>query len=94
MYKVVSAMHTRLSVAPGEKGGKFHDTLVSNVQDMIALVPKLNLTNDPEITRISVEMSALTKVSPDTLRSSVEVRAATAAKAAAIAKSMAAYIGA
>lgn len=92
MYKVVGNMQERLAVPVGEKGGKFHDTLVTNVQDLIELLPKLNLTNDPDIARAAQEMSALVQHPAETLRQSEEVRKATCAKAAALAKRMSQYV--
>lgn len=92
MHKVVTNMQERLSVPVGEKGGKFHDTLVSNVQDLLELMPKLNLTNDPEIAQMGRDMTALVAHPAETLRQSPDAREATRAKAAALAKRMAQYV--
>lgn len=93
MYGVVSAMQARLDVPIGEKGGKFHDSLVDNVAELVRMMPNLNLLNDPEITEIAAEMKALTKYPAETLRVLPEARSITAERAAALAAKMASYVG-
>lgn len=88
MHEVVSNMAQRLA----DPTQKFHNTLVSNIADMQAMVQRLNLTNDPEITRMSSAMAQLIEHGPETLRTAPEVRAATAAKAAELAHRMASYV--
>ncbi len=92
MHTVVSAMSDRLSVPHGEKGGKFRDTLVDNIEELLERVPKLNLTGDPEIEKLSADMQALI-CQPETLRADPVVRAEKAAKAKALAARMSAYVG-
>lgn len=97
MYKVVANMQERLSVPLDEKGkaakgGKFHDTLVTNVAELIELLPRLNLTNDPNIDAAAKAMMGLVQHPAETLRVSPEAREATRAKAAALAKKMAQYV--
>jgi hypothetical protein len=93
MYGVVTAMQARLEIPIGEKGGKFHDSLVDNVAELLAILPNLNLLNDPEITTMSSEMKSLTKYPAETLRISPEARSVTAERAAALAAKMACYVG-
>lgn len=60
----------------------FRDTLVSNVRDLVALIPALNITGDPEITKIADLMSAALCVhDPDILRTSEVARDQTATAA-------------
>lgn len=97
MHKVVTNMQERLAVPLDEKGkpqkgGKFHDTLVTNVAELVELLPRLNLTNDPEIARMATDMGQLVAFPAETLRVSPEARSATQAKAAALAKRMAQYL--
>lgn len=92
MHEVVSKMQERLAIPAGEKGGKFHDTLVSNVAELVELLPKLNLTNDPEIDALGKAMGQLVQVPAETLRTSPEAREVTRKKAAELAKRMAQYV--
>lgn len=92
MHTAVSNMQARLSVPAGTKGGKFHDTLVSNVQDIVDLLPKLNLTNDPAIAQMGRDLAQLVMHPAETLRISPDARAATQLKAAALVKQMAQYV--
>lgn len=92
MSKVVVAMQERLSIPHGEKGGKFHDTLVENIRDIVDKVPTLNLTGDVVLTQVAKEMEDLL-VAPDALRTDPDLRAAKAAKAKLLAERMSTYIG-
>lgn len=92
MHKVATAMSERLAIPHGAPGGKFHDTLVDNIADLLVRVPALNLTNDPEIVKMTDEMRELL-CQPDMLRLDPDVRAVKAAKAAALSARMAAFVG-
>lgn len=92
MHKVAAAMSERLAIPHGAPGGKFHDTLVDNIADLLKRVPALNLTGDPEIDRISDEMRGLL-CQPETLRVDPDARADKAEKARLLAKRMAAFVG-
>lgn len=93
MHSVVSAMQARLDVPIGEKGGKFHDSLVDNVSELVTLMPRLNLLNDPEITTMSNALQQLTKYPAETLRLSPEARSVTAERAAELIARMSGYVG-
>jgi hypothetical protein len=77
--EVVTNMHTRLS----DKDAKFRDSLVENARELVAILPALNITGDPELTKIGIEIEGLL-LSPDRLRHDPGKRAETADKAAAI----------
>lgn len=79
----VKHMHERLS----EKDAKFHDTLVSNIDDLIFVLPKLNFTNDESINNLTVDLKQLF-VNVDQLRSDQEFRQQIAKKAYEILKKM------
>lgn len=49
LFEVVSHMADRLLAAA--EGGRLHDSVLTNVQDTIAILPKLNFLDDPQITR-------------------------------------------
>lgn len=92
LHTVVTAMQTRLEVGTDGKPLKFHDTLVSNIEDLLAKVPQLNLTGDPAITTMTEEMQALIAFQPATLREDLTVRSDVARKAADLAKRMACFV--
>ena len=82
---VVENMVERLKVygqpltdAQGNETGKkafFLDTLVTNISDLIEVVPILNVTGDPEIARAAERISnELTQFSPEVLRRSTTTR--------------------
>lgn len=62
----------------------FRDTLTGNLVDLLALVPDLNLTDDPAITSLAKSAEALVEFDPDTLREDPIARANVAEKAANI----------
>lgn len=94
----VGAMAEKLAAFKPAKGkgekseGVFRNTLVSNVADLIALLPSLNITNDPKLAAITGQMQALVKYDADTLRENADLRQDVAAKAQAILDDVSAYI--
>lgn len=56
-----------------DKDGIFRDSLFSNLQDIINLLPKLNVTNDSAINDICDEMKSLV-VDPDSVRQNSSLR--------------------
>lgn len=84
----VSHMHEKLS----DNEGKFHNTLVSNIEELIALLPRLNFTNDPNIDQVIADMNTLV-VDPDILRNQATARSRTAQEAKAILDKVCDYFG-
>jgi hypothetical protein len=83
LLKPVTAMAERLS----SPDSVFRDSLVENVKEMTALIPELNLTNDPELAKAAELIEKqLGELSPDTLRESKVQRKAAAEKANEILK--------
>ncbi len=82
----LSSMVSRL----GDKDAIFRDSLVNNIQDLIGLLPKLNLSNDPAINNTVKEMERLL-VSPEALRTNTLLRQKTADEAQAILSKMQGY---
>lgn len=76
---VVSKMTERL----GNEKSPLYDSLITNARELVALLPALNLTNDPELNAIAAELQAIL-VPIDRLRQDKRLRADTAAKADAI----------
>lgn len=90
LHEGVSKLVQRL----GDPDAIFRDTLITNLRDLCSLLPRLNLTNDPELenTRLAVE-EKLASCDPQLLRHDAAVRARVAAEAAKIQQTMAAYMG-
>jgi hypothetical protein len=56
--------------------GTFRDTLVTNLKEMVDLLPSLNITNDPALNQIGARVKAsLLQHSAETLRESETIRA-------------------
>jgi len=80
----------KMAAALKDPNRRFHDSLVGNVIDIVSILPKLNMTDDPDLIRMTQEVrESLTKVSPQTLRDDADVRAEQAKRADKIAKMMA-----
>jgi hypothetical protein len=78
----------------GEKTqGKFTDTLVENVRDLVAVLPAFNLTNDPTLSEITVRLkSDLCTFEAQELRDDSRLREQTAASAQAILDDVSAFL--
>jgi hypothetical protein len=88
LYDVVSKAHERLS----DPRNKFHDTLVSNAQELCALLPSLNIADDPHLETLRQELEgSLCRHTPDSLRQPGHTRSQTAAKMADIMAKMGAF---
>lgn len=77
LHTVVLAMRDKLkeySVTTDASGklkteNHFRDTLVTNIRDLCKLLPRLNVTNDPDLARLCAEAAeSLGKIEPDSLR--------------------------
>jgi hypothetical protein len=92
LYEVVKAAADKLSVPIGEDGSIFRDSLIGNVRDLVAILPDLNITNDPNLDEMVEQVkSALIHRRPDTLRTDAATRALAAQDAKSILDTMAAY---
>jgi len=91
LHKVVECMVERLS----KKDAVFRDTLIGNAQELVDLLPKLNLTEDPELEKMRRNVEEkLCVYAPDELRENPEIRKAAAEDASGILEAMSAYMGA
>lgn len=71
---------------------KFHDTLISNLQDVVNLIPNLNVMDDANLESVRRRCEVLTAHSPQTLREDTIVRAEVAKQAREISEIMDAYM--
>ena len=95
MYEAVSHMSERLSAYKVTGNGvehPFRDSIVTNLIKLVDVMPKLNVTSDPELERLTEDVRSALLVDPAELRSSDSVRIETAAKAGKIADAMASYM--
>lgn len=71
------------------------DSLIENIAEICALLPRLNVTDNPDLesARVKVE-TAIAKMKPDDLRENPKERQDAAAKLAEITRSMGAFMGA
>lgn len=94
----VTSMAEKLAAyepASGEEKAKnvFRDSLVTNLQDLIAILPGLNLTNDPKLEKVThlVQMH-LCEHDAKSLRDDPQARQSTAVKAKQIQDAMSQFI--
>jgi len=89
VHDAVAHMAERL----GNADAVFRDSLVTNLREIVELLPKLNLTNDPTLEAMGKRLAKnLCPLEPQTLRVDPEVRSKAADEAAAIMAKMAAYM--
>jgi hypothetical protein len=92
LYTTATAMVDRLSgYEPGDKKagvkptGVFRDTLVTNLRELVDLLPAFNLTDDPELKALTDAAAQVCTVEPADLRDDAALRIDTINKAADIA---------
>ena len=95
LYEAVQHMADRLTaykVTDQRVEHPFRDTVVTNLVKLVDVLPKLNVTNDPELDRLAEQVRTSLLIDPKELRKSDAVRAETAKAASAIAQQMAGYM--
>lgn len=94
MKGVVGKMAERLrAYNPNEPStAPFRDSLVDNIKELVAILPSLNLTQDPTIAEFTKQMEALTQYDAQTLRDNMFQREDVAARAESILSSMSAFV--
>ena len=96
LYEAVSHLAERLSAYKVTGTGvehPFRDSVVTNLVKLVDVLPKLNVTGDPELDRLAEQVRASLLVDPQELRKSESIRNETAKAANRIATTMAAYMG-
>lgn len=95
MREVIQAMSDRLKLYSVSKDGvshPFRDSLVTNIADLLEIIPILNLTDDANVTAFAAEMRQLTKYDADILRNVETTRLDVANRADEILSKMSAFI--
>jgi hypothetical protein len=80
VHEVVSKIYERLS----DEKAVFKDSLIKNASDLMSVLPGLNITDDPELTALHTEITAMLQVTPKQLRENSQARRATADAADAV----------
>lgn len=94
VHDVVSKMAERLRAYSGAKDGAFRDSLVSNVRDLVDLLPRLNVTGDAELAETARRMAEqLCQYDAQALREDSALRDKVARDAESIMASMEGYFG-
>ena|ERR1700674_1779289 len=97
MRDVVSKLVERLKIYEQTPDGKvknpFRDTLVTNITDLLDILPSLNVTEDQTITKFAADLrKELTAYTPDQLRESETLRADISSRADEILSKMSAFL--
>jgi len=95
LYEAVSHLAERLQAYKVTGEGvehPFRDSVVTNLVKLVNVLPKLNVTGDPELERLAAQVRASLVVDPQELRKSESVRSEIARKASAICDRMASYM--
>lgn len=97
MQDVVAHMVVRLrgyeELPNGKVKGPFRDSLITNIEDLLQVLPTLNLTDDGNISRFATDIRKhLTAYTPDQLRNSATVRDDVATRAEEILSKMSAFV--
>jgi hypothetical protein len=84
---------SRIADRLNDPKGIFRDSLIANVAGLCELLPKMNVTGDPNLENARAEVVAkLSKQDPNVLRSNPAARATAATAAAEIIKTMSAFM--
>jgi len=95
LYEAVSHLAERLQAYKVTGDGiehPFRDSVVTNLVKLVDVLPKLNVTGDPELEHLAAQARSSLLVDPQELRKSESVRTETAKAAAAISARMAGYM--
>jgi DNA-binding transcriptional regulator/RsmH inhibitor MraZ len=96
LYKAVSHMSARMADYNAAEDGKkprLYDSIITNIVDIVDVLPKLNIAGDTELERMAGEVRQSLLVDPQQLRKSQTMRSDAAKAATDIARRMAAYMG-
>ena len=94
MRDVVQKMAERLRAYDPQNPGAapFRDSLVTNIRELVEILPSLNLTSDPNVAKFTNSMRDLVKADATMLRDNMWTREDTAKRAEAILDQMSQFI--
>lgn len=90
LYDAVNHMAEKLATPDAI----FRDSLVGNVEEICNILPKLNVLDDANLTKMSEDIRSMLIVGPGELRKNAQARTDTATEARRICDKMSAYMGA
>jgi len=94
LYVRLNTVVARVAEKLSDKDAIFRDSLVENVVELVNLLPKLNIGNDPKLIELAKETKKkLCTLEPESLRKNEEVRAKAADDAKAILEKLTGYTG-
>ncbi len=96
LYKVVSHLSARMTEYNTAQDGnkpRLYDSMITNIVEIVDVLPKLNIAGDTELDRMAGEIRKSLVVDPQELRKSETMRSDAAKAAAEIVQRMAAYMG-
>ena len=89
---VVKSFRDAMDGYTGERKGRFNDTIVSNIRDLVRNIPDFNLGNDPLIEEVRRDLlSEITSLNPKSLRADEQLRKAAVKAADDITKKIGAF---
>jgi hypothetical protein len=81
LHKVLTAMSDKLTEATGEKEKRFHNTFLTNAEELCAMLTHLNVTKDVKLEQARKQLEeVINGVSLESIKESPQVRAATKSK--------------
>lgn len=95
VYDVTAALQERLTPDGSGKDKTFRDSLIGNIADLADILPRMNLSDDPDLDAMAREIKAeLASYDPKDLRNSKAMRKDALAKAGEILSKVSGYMGA
>lgn len=94
MLEPVSKFVDKLSKYTGEKGQRWHDSFVDNLNALTKELPRLNVNNDPMVDTLLQQIDAIIKpyaFAPDALKDDAVARASVQARMAALENTLKGY---
>lgn len=86
LHAVVAKMASTLTDYGNKSVKKFNDSLVSNIADVVAVMPALNILGDPTLDALAQDAKLLCDFTPEDLRKDDKSRKAAIEEATALAK--------
>ena len=94
LYDACEHIKTTLPAYDAGTAKRFNDTLIGNLQDLLRILPALNIAADPALTALADRAAAdLATLDPQTLRDSPATRTRATNAAAEICRTMAQHLG-
>lgn len=93
LYDKIKKVVKAVSEQCHKEKGRIFESLVGNVQELVQILPDLNISNDPAIASLAISMGEMIRdLTTEKLKEDPEIRKSTAAKAAKILDQMSAIM--